>query len=241
MNLRLAGRLVNLYVGLILFGVSMAMLVQAHLGVIPWDVLHQGISRHTGWSLGTTVIVIGFLVLLLWIPLRERPGFGTLSNVVVIGLALDETVRLLPAPSGPAARIALVVGGIALNAFATLLYLKARMGAGPRDGLLTALLRITRLPAGLLKVAIEGGVVVIGWLLGGTVGAGTIAFVLCVGPMIQLLGLAFPTLALARSAAKPSAEDAKPEAAVELAGIAGLEGFPTGVSAGPAMAVGCSE
>jgi uncharacterized membrane protein YczE len=106
----LAVRLVNLYVGLVLFGISMAMLVEARLGLIPWDVLHQGISRHTGWTLGTTVIVIGFVVLLLWIPLRERPGFGTVSNVVVIGLALDETVRLLPTPSGLAPRIALVAG-----------------------------------------------------------------------------------------------------------------------------------
>jgi uncharacterized membrane protein YczE len=196
---RLAVRLVNLYIGLVLFGVSMAMLVEARLGLIPWDVLHQGISRHTGWTLGTTVIVIGFVVLLLWIPLRERPGFGTLSNVVVIGLALDETVRLLPTPTGLAARIALVAGGIVLNAFATLLYLNARMGSGPRDGLLTGLLRITRLPAGVLKVAIEAGVVAVGWLLGGTVGIGTIAFALSVGPMIQLLGAVFPALALAET------------------------------------------
>jgi uncharacterized membrane protein YczE len=197
MNLTaLTVRLVNLYVGLVLFGVSMAMLVEARLGLIPWDVLHQGISRHTGWSLGTTVIVIGFVVLLLWIPLRERPGFGTLSNVVVIGLALDETVRLLPTPAGLAGRIALVAGGIVLNAFATLLYLNARMGAGPRDGLLTGLLRLTRVPAGLLKVAIEISVVAVGWVLGGTVGIGTIVFALSVGPMIQVLSALVPALAL---------------------------------------------
>jgi uncharacterized membrane protein YczE len=193
----LTGRLINLYVGLVLFGVSMAMLVEARLGLIPWDVLHQGISRHTGWSLGTTVIVVGVVVLLLWIPLRERPGFGTLSNVVLIGLALDETVRLLPTPSGLTGRVALVVGGILLNAFATLLYLKARMGAGPRDGLLTGLLRFTRLPAGAVKVAIEVTVVAVGWVLGGTVGIGTIAFALTVGPVIQLLGVVVPALALA--------------------------------------------
>src|SRR4051812_13496738 len=205
---RPAGRLINLYVGLVLFGVSMAMLVEAHLGLIPWDVLHQGISRHTGWSLGTTVIVVGFIVLLLWIPLRERPGFGTLSNVVLIGLALDETVRLLPTPSGIAGRIALVIGGIVLNAFATLLYLNARMGAGPRDGLLTGLLRITALPAGGLKVAIEVGVVGAGWLLGGTVGIGTVAFALSVGPVIQLLGRLVPRLAL--TATGPAAGRSEP-------------------------------
>ncbi len=197
--LRLTGRLVNLYSGLVLFGASMAMLVEARLGLMPWDVLHQGISRHTGWSLGTTVIVVGFVVLLLWIPLRERPGFGTLSNVVVIGLALDAFVHLLPAPSGLAARIALVVGGIVLNAFATLLYLNARMGSGPRDGILTGLLRLLRhrrVPAGALKVAIEVAVVAVGWLLGGTVGIATVAFALGVGPMIQLLSAVFPVLAL---------------------------------------------
>lgn len=198
-RVRLAGRLVNLYVGLVLFGLSMAMLVEANLGLIPWDVLHQGISQHTGWSLGTTVIVIGFVVLLLWIPLRERPGLGTVSNVVVIGLALDEAVRLLPTPSGPAGRIALVAGGIVLNAFATLLYLNARMGSGPRDGLLTGLLRITRAPAGALKVAIEVTVVAVGWLLGGTVGIGTVAFALSVGPAIHVLGFLLPALALVES------------------------------------------
>jgi uncharacterized membrane protein YczE len=204
--LRLTGRLVNLYLGLVLFGVSMAMLVEAHLGLIPWDVLHQGISRHTGWSLGVTVIVVGFLVLLLWIPLRERPGFGTLSNVVVIGLVLDEAVRLLPTPSGLGPRVALMAGGVILNAFATLLYLNARMGSGPRDGLLTGLLPFTRLPAGVLKVAIEVTVVAVGWLLGGTVGIGTIAFALCVGPMIQLLGALFPGLALVEQERRRSVE-----------------------------------
>jgi uncharacterized membrane protein YczE len=222
--MNLLRRLVNLYLGLVLFGVSMAMLVEARLGLIPWDVLHQGISRHTGWSLGTTVIVIGFVVLLLWIPLRERPGFGTLSNVVVIGLSLDATVQLLPTPSGLPARIAVVVGGILLNAFATLLYLNARMGAGPRDGLLTGLLRITSLPAGVLKVAIEVSVVAVGWLLGGTVGIGTLAFAISVGPMIQLLGYLFPALAL-KSESKPASK-ADPVRMTPLAGRPVAVGSP---------------
>jgi uncharacterized membrane protein YczE len=220
--MNLLRRLVNLYLGLVLFGVSMAMLVEARLGLIPWDVLHQGISRHTGWSLGTTVIVIGFVVLLVWIPLRERPGFGTLSNVVVIGLSLDATVQLLPTPSGLPARIAVVVGGILLNAFATLLYLNARMGAGPRDGLLTGLLRITSLPAGVLKVAIEVSVVAVGWLLGGTVGIGTLAFAISVGPMIQLLGFWFPALALVKS-------ESKPESKPDLVRVAAVAGRPVAV------------
>jgi uncharacterized membrane protein YczE len=213
---RPAGRLINLFLGLVLFGVSMAMLVEAQLGLIPWDVLHQGISRHTGWTLGTTVIVVGFVVLLLWIPLRERPGFGTLSNVVVIGLVLDQTVRLLPTPSGLAPRIALVAGGIALNAFATLLYLNARMGAGPRDGLLTGMIRVTRLPPGVLKVAIEVSVVAVGWLLGGTVGIGTIAFALSVGPVIQVLGAVVPALALDEHHGQDRGQEPEPGTSPEL-------------------------
>jgi uncharacterized membrane protein YczE len=210
----LARRLVVLYVGLVLFGVSMALLVEARLGLMPWDVLHQGIARHLGWSLGTTVIAVGFVVLLLWIPLRERPGFGTVSNVVVIGVALDEAVRLLPTPAALAARCALVAGGIVLNAFATLLYLNARMGAGPRDGLLTGLLRLTGRPPGVIKVAIECAVVAVGWVLGGTVGVATIAFALAVGPMIQVLGALVPALAL-REPPSP-AVDAGPVEAVEV-------------------------
>lgn len=237
--LRLTGRLVNLYLGLVLFGISMAMLVEAHLGLIPWDVLHQGISRHTGWSLGTTVIVVGFVVLLLWIPLRERPGFGTLSNVVLIGLALDASVRLLPTPSGLAARIAVVAGGIVLNAFATLLYLNARMGSGPRDGLLTGLLRLLRnrrVPVGGLKVAIEVTVVVVGWLLGGTVGIGTIVFALGVGPMIQLLGAVFPGLALAEHGQEQASE-------LEPALPSGIGSDLVSVRAttGQPVVVGCAE
>jgi uncharacterized membrane protein YczE len=197
---RLAVRLVNLYLGLVLFGLSMAMFVSAHLGLIPWDVFHQGIARHTGWSLGTASIVVGAFVLLIWVPLRERPGLGTVSNVFVVGLSLDAGIWLLPSPSLLVLRIALVVGGIALNAFATLLYINARFGSGPRDGLLTALLRITGLPTGVLKTGIEVGVVAIGWLLGGSAGIATFAFAVCVGPVIHLLTVIFPGLALVKVA-----------------------------------------
>jgi uncharacterized membrane protein YczE len=191
-------RLISLYLGLVLFGTSMALFVDAGLGLVPWDVFHQGIARHTGMSLGTTVIIVGALVLLLWIPLRERPGFGTISNVVVIGLALDRAAALLPTPTELGPRLIMVVAGVLLNAFATLLYLKARMGAGPRDGLLTALLRITRLPTMVIKTGIEVTVVTAGWLLGGTVGVATLVFVLTVGPTIQVMGLLLPGLALGR-------------------------------------------
>jgi uncharacterized membrane protein YczE len=241
--LRLTARLVNLYVGLVLYGVSMALLVEAQLGLFPWDVLHQGISRHTGWSLGTTVIVVGFVVLLAWIPLRERPGFGTLSNVVVIGLVLDAAVRVLPTPSGLAVRSALVAGGLVLNAFATLLYLNARMGSGPRDGLLTGLLRLLRhrrVPPGVLKVVIEVTVVAVGWVLGGTVGVGTIVFALGVGPMIQLLGAVFPALALTEhEPGHESEREPEPEPGSEPATGSDLVG--AGVRPGQPLAVGCSE
>jgi uncharacterized membrane protein YczE len=205
---RLALRVAQLYLGLILFGISMAMLIQAGLGAIPWDVLHLGISRRTGWPLGTVVIAVGVVVLLLWLPLRERPGFGTVSNVVVIGLAVDVGVRLIPHPPLLAEQVALMAGGILVNAFSTLLYLKPAFGAGPRDGLLTGLLRVTGLPAGVLKVGIEVGVVLAGWLLGGTVGVGTIAFALGVGPAIQALGRVFPTLAL--TTRRPAGEAGRP-------------------------------
>jgi uncharacterized membrane protein YczE len=188
--------LINLYLGLVLFGLSMAMFVQAHLGLVPWDVFHQGISRHTGWSLGTSSIVVGAVVLLLWFPLRERPGLGTVSNVFLIGLSLDAGIRLLPVPTAWGLRIALMLAGILLNAFATLLYLNARFGSGPRDGLLTGLLRITGRSTGVLKTGIEILVIAVGWLLGGSVGVGTVAFALGVGPVIQLLSWAVPRLAL---------------------------------------------
>ncbi len=136
-------RLLQLYAGLVLYGVSLAVLVRADLGLDPWDVFHQGLSRRLGWSLGTVVNVVGAAVLLLWLPLRQRPGLGTVSNVVVIGLAVDAALAVLPAPSwlpGPAGLLAL---GVGLNAVATAAYLGARFGPGPRDGLMTGLVRRT--------------------------------------------------------------------------------------------------
>ena len=141
---RLTRRLVQLYAGLALYGASMALLVRSTLGVTPWDVLHQGLARHLGWSLGTAAIVVGAVVLLAWIPLRQRPGLGTVSNVIVIGLAVDATLVALPAPSALAARVGLVVAGVLLNAVATAAYIGVHLGPGPRDGLMTGLVRRTR-------------------------------------------------------------------------------------------------
>jgi uncharacterized membrane protein YczE len=182
----LARRLTQLYAGLVLFGVSMALLVEARLGVMPWDVLHQGLARRTGLSLGTMTVIVGVAVLLCWIPLRERPGLGTVSNVLVIGVSVDAALALLPTPAPLAARIALAVAGITLNAVATAMYFGARFGAGPRDGLMTGLVRRTGASVGVVKTSIEVGVVASGWLLGGTVGVATVAFALTVGPLVHV-------------------------------------------------------
>jgi uncharacterized membrane protein YczE len=178
----LARRLRNLYAGLILFGVSMALMLRAELGLDSWDVLHQGLARKTGLQFGWVVIAIGALVLLLWVPLRQRPGFGTVSNVVVVGLAVDAALDVLPAPSAMAVRIAFLVVGIVANGVATGLYIGAGLGPGPRDGLMTGLaarghsIRVKR-------TAIEVSVLGVGWLLGGSVGVGTVLYAVAIGPL----------------------------------------------------------
>lgn len=180
-------RLTQLYAGLTLYGVSMALMVRSGLGLDPWDVFHQGLSRQTGLSIGTVTIVVGALVLLLWIPLRQRPGLGTVSNVVVIGLVVDATLALLPAGGGLPVRIGLLVVGIIANGAATGLYLGAAFGPGPRDGLMTGY--VARRPGRsirLVRTTIEVTVLALGWLLGGTVGLGTVAYALAIGPLAQL-------------------------------------------------------
>jgi uncharacterized membrane protein YczE len=174
-------------VGLVLYGVSMAMLVRARLGVIPWDVLHQGLSRQLGWSLGTVTIVVGAVVLLLWVPLRQRPGLGTVSNVVVVGLAVDAALAVLPAPAVLPARVLFVVGGVVLNAVATAAYIGVHLGPGPRDGLMTGLVRRTGRSVRRIRTAVELVVVALGWALGGTVGVGTVLYALAIGPLVHPL------------------------------------------------------
>ena len=154
---------------------------------MPWDVLHQGITRHVDWSLGTVSIVVGALVLLLWVPLRQRPGVGTVSNVVVIGLSVDAALAVLPAVQSPAARVLLVVGGIVLNAVATAAYIGVHLGPGPRDGLMTGLVRRTGWSVRLVRTGIEVAVVVSGWLLGGTLGVATVLYALSIGPLVQAM------------------------------------------------------
>ena len=178
-------RLVQLYLGLVLYGVSSALMVRAQLGLDPWDVLHQGVARHTGLSLGTVAIAVGAVVLLGWVPLRQRPGLGTVSNVVVIGLAVDGALGVLPPAEGIAARVALLASGVVLNGFATGCYIGARFGPGPRDGLMTGTVRRTGRSVRLVRTGIEITVVVAGWLLGGTVGIGTVAYALAIGPLVH--------------------------------------------------------
>lgn len=185
LRIRPARRLPQLFVGLLLYGVGHAMLVRANLGLPPWDVFHQGLIRHVPLSFGTAMILVGVVVLLLWIPLRQRPGFGTVANVLLIGLALDGTLAVLPAPTALAARIALLLGGTVLVGFAMALYIGSRLGPGPRDGLMTGLSARTGASLRLVRTCLEVAVLVAGWLLGGSVGVGTVLFAFSIGPLGQ--------------------------------------------------------
>ena len=182
---KLPRRLVQLYVGLFLYGVSLALMVLGAIGLAPWDVLHSGVTKHVPITLGQAVVVFSFVVLLLWIPLREKPGLGTVSNAIVVGLSADATLAVLDAPDGLLARIPLMVGGIVLCGLATALYIGAQLGRGPRDGLMTGLARRTGLSIRLVRTGIEVTVVVLGLLLGGTLGIGTVAYALTIGPIAQ--------------------------------------------------------
>jgi len=184
---RLPRRLVQLYAGLVLYAVSMALLLRSTLGNMPWDVLHQGLAERTGWSIGRITIVVGALVLLSWIPLRQRPGLGTVSNVVVIGLVVDGALAAVPAPSALPWRVTLLVAGLLLNALATAAYIGVDLGPGPRDGLMTGLVRRTGGSVRLVRTSIEVAVVLTGWALGGTLGIGTVLYAIAIGPLVQLL------------------------------------------------------
>lgn len=182
---RLGRRLIQLYAGLVLYGVSSGLLVEAGLGLEPWGVLHQGLAERTGLTIGVVSIVVGAAVLLLWIPLRLRPGLGTVSNVFLIGLSLDATLALLPAAHSLLARVPLMFAGILLNGLATGLYITARFGPGPRDGLMTGLHQRTGRSIRLMRTVIEVTVVATGFALGGTIGVGTVLYALSIGPLAQ--------------------------------------------------------
>jgi uncharacterized membrane protein YczE len=185
-NRRLARRTSQLFAGLILYGVGMALMVESRLGLTYWDVFHQGLSQVTGLSFGLVVILLGIPILLLWIPLRQRPGFGTVANLLVIGFVVDAALAVIPdAPLW--VRAVYLISGILVIGMGTGLYIGARMGPGPRDGLMTGIVaRFPRLSIRLVRTVLELTVLGLGWLLGGTVGLGTLAFALAIGPLAQL-------------------------------------------------------
>jgi uncharacterized membrane protein YczE len=177
-------RAARLLSGLVLFGLALAVLVQADLGLDPWTVLHQGVSRHVDLSLGTITVISSLLVLLLWIPLGQRPGVGTIANALLVGPVLDFGVATIPAPGALALRITYVVVAIGATALATGLYVGAGWGPGTRDGLMTGLAK-RGVPVALARASIEVTVLIIGFLLGGTVGVATLLFAGLIGPLVK--------------------------------------------------------
>ncbi|GCD48309.1 membrane protein [Streptomyces paromomycinus] len=192
-------RLPQLFTGLALYGFSLSVLIRAELGVSPWSVLYEGLARHTSLSFGTISAVVGLLVLLLWIPLRQRPTFGTGANIVVLACASDLGLHVLPQHLGLPARSGLLAGGIALNGLSVALYVGARYGPGPRDGLMTGMSAVTGHSLRSVRTLIEVTVLAVGRLLGGGVGVGTVLYALAVGPVTQFF--------VARFAYRSAAED----------------------------------
>jgi uncharacterized membrane protein YczE len=197
---RLGRRLTQLYAGLALYGASASLLLLAGLGNDPWDVLHQGLSRQTGLGTGTWTIIVGAIVLLGWIPLRQRPGLGTVSNVVVIGLVMEAMLAAFPPAHGLDVQIPLMLAGVVLNGAATGLYIGASFGPGPRDGLMTGL-AARGLSLRAVRTAIELTVLTGGAVLGGTVGVGTVVYALAIGPLAHVFIPAL-TVPLARPVAE---------------------------------------
>lgn len=188
-----ARRFIQLVIGLSLFGASVGVMVRASLGLGPWSVFHEGLANHLGLSIGLVTNAVGALLLLLWIPLKQRPGIGTVANVLLIGTTADITLALLPPIEGLPLRVAALVFAVLLNGVAGGLYIGAGLGPGPRDGLMTGGVRITGWPIARVRTGIELVVLAAGWALGGTVGVGTVLFALTVGP---LLGVFLPMFEL---------------------------------------------
>ncbi len=183
---RLPLRFFNLFAGLSLYALAMAMIIRAQLGVDPWDVLHLGIANHVPLSLGTIIILVGALVLLAWIPLRQWPGLGTIANTLYLGVALDFFLRFLPVINGLGWQILTLVVAILINGLGGALYIGSHFGPGPRDGLMTGLHLRTGQSIRLIRTVLELSVLGLGWVLGGPVGVGTVAYALLIGPATQL-------------------------------------------------------
>lgn len=178
-------RLIQLFLGLALYGFSIGLMVRSGLGLDPWDVFHQGLSEHIPLSFGMIVNVVGAIVLLLWIPIRQRPGIGTVANVFLIGTFADLSLWLVPDAASVWIAAAMLSTGIFLNGVATGAYIGAGLGPGPRDGLMTGLVKRTGGSVRVIRTSIELVVLAAGWLLGGTVGVGTVAYALAIGPMVH--------------------------------------------------------
>lgn len=193
-------RITRLVVGLALYGVGCALTVAAGLGVDPWTVFAQGISRVTGVGIGWITNIVGLAVLLLWIPLRQKPGVGTIANILLVGTSMQMALAVLPHPDQLWAQALLLVSGVVLVAVASGLYIGARFGPGPRDGLMTGLNGRFGWPIWACRLLVEGSVLILGWLLGGTVGVGTVVFALGIGPLVHL---AMPLLAFSKTSSRP--------------------------------------
>lgn len=206
---RLPLRLAQLFVGLTLFGLAMAGFVRAGVGLAPWDVLHYGVMLRTGLSLGTVVVIFGFIVLLLWIPLRQMPGLGTIANVVWLGITADIGLAIIPQAEGLWAQISMFTAALLINAFGGGLYIGSQLGPGPRDGLMTGLHSRTGISLRVARTGVEVFVLVVGWLLGGIVGVGTVVFAVAIGPLTQLFLrfciIALPSAAPSEAAGAPAA------------------------------------
>lgn len=199
----MARRLLQLYAGLVLFGVSVGMVLLSALGNAPWDVLHQGLARHTGLGTGTWAVLVSVVVLLLWIPLRQRPGLGTISNALLVGLTMDALLAVADTPASLVERWALLLGGVVLNGVATGMYIGAHFGAGPRDGLMTGLAARGH-SVRVVRTGIELTVLAIGIVLGGRLGVGTLVYALGIGPLAHV----FVPLLETRRVADGEARDA---------------------------------
>lgn len=200
-------RLVQLLTGLVLWGISMAMMIKSAIGVSPWDVLHQGIALHVPLSFGQIVIAVGAILLVIWVPLRQWPGVGTVLNVLVIGISADVALLLMSAPESLPAKVALMVGGVVVNGIGGALYIGTHLGPGPRDGLWLGLVSRTGWSVRLIRTIVEVTVVVVGFLLGGTLGIGTVVYALAIGPIVQFF---LPLASVRLDAAGPSGEDPTP-------------------------------
>ena len=179
-------RVIQLIVGLFLYGAGCALTIEAGLGVDPWTVFAQGLSIHTGIGIGWITNIVGFLVLLLWIPLRQKPGVGTIANILLVGTSMQLVLAVVPPITGLPLQIAVLLGGILTVAIASGLYIGARFGPGPRDGLMTGLNARLGWPIWLCRGLVELTVLIVGWVLGGNVGIGTILFAVLIGPLVHI-------------------------------------------------------